>query len=173
MPSIGHSSVPTVVRVKDLHHFAGSFGIGDPFGIEIIGTVGHATIAFAGIDHAGVAAVHELEEVILRLAGAAGIADQRLRELGVLDAVLLFAAFAQRAAIEADDRRMAEIGIDAVEAGGVGDRDIDVVRPRHRLGHDHLLVLGRIHVALAAHDQLGALHRAVAPDLRDNCRHRR
>jgi len=28
------------------HHFTGSFGISDPFGIEIVGTVGHATIAF-------------------------------------------------------------------------------------------------------------------------------
>ncbi len=30
----------------------------------------------------------------------------------------------------------------------------------------HLLVLGRIHVALATDDQLGTLHRAVAPDFR-------
>ena len=32
---------------------------------------------------------------------------------------------AQRAAVEADDRRVAEVGIDAVEAGGVGHGDVD------------------------------------------------
>src|SRR6185503_17189036 len=51
------------------------------------------------------------------------------------------------------------------EAGGVGHGNIDVVGPGHGLGHEHLLVLGRIHVALAAHDELGAFHGAVAPDL--------
>ena len=110
--------------------------------------------------------MQQLVEVVLRLAGAARVADQGLRELRVLDAVLLLAAFAQRAAVEADDRGVAEVGIDAVEAGGIGDRDIDVVGPGHRLGDQDLLFLGRIHVALAAHDQLGALHGAVAPDLR-------
>src|SRR6202040_3704231 len=79
---------------------------------------------------------------------------------------ILLAAFAQRAAIEADDRGVAEVGIDAVEARGIRDRDIDVVGPRHGLGHQHLLILGGIHVALAANDQLGALHGAIAPDFR-------
>ena len=74
---------------------------------------------------------------------------------------------AEGAAVEADDRGVAEVGIDAVEAGGIGDRDIDIVGPGHRLGDQHLLFLGRIHVALAAHDQLGALHGAVTPDLRE------
>src|SRR5262249_26333595 len=37
---------------------------------------------------------------------------------------------------------------------------------RHRLGDHDLLFLGRVHVALAAHDQLGAAHGTVAPDFR-------
>jgi hypothetical protein len=44
--------------------------------------------------------VHELEEVVLRLAVLAEVADQRLRQLGVLDAVFLLAAFAEGAAVE-------------------------------------------------------------------------
>jgi hypothetical protein len=35
--------------------------------------------AFAGIDHAGMAAMHQLEEMVLRLTVAARIADQALR----------------------------------------------------------------------------------------------
>ena len=35
---------------------------------------------------------------------------------GVLDAVFFLAAFAERAAVEADDRRMTEVRVDAVEA---------------------------------------------------------
>jgi hypothetical protein len=64
---------------------------------------------------------------------AAGVADQRHRQRSVLDAHLLFTALAQRTAIEADDGRVAEIGIDAVEAGGIGHGDIDVVHPGHGL----------------------------------------
>src|SRR5271163_4342901 len=61
-----------------LHHFAGAFGIGDPFGIEIVRASRHAAVAFAGIDLAGVATVHQLEQMVLGLSGASGIADQRL-----------------------------------------------------------------------------------------------
>ena len=52
--------------------------------------------------------MHQLEEVVLRLAGAAGVADRRPR-LGVLDAYVLLADLAESAAVEADDRRMAEL----------------------------------------------------------------
>src|SRR5579864_9627815 len=61
---------------------------------------------------------------------------------------------------------MAEVGVHAVEAGGVRHGDIDIVGPGHGFGHDDLLVLGRIHVALAAHDQFRTLHRAITPDFR-------
>src|SRR5262245_24428641 len=115
---------------KGLDHLPRPLGIGDPFGIELVGTGRHATLAVAGIDRAGVAAMDQLEEMILGLAGLARTADQRLGELGVLYAIILLTAFTERAAIEADDRRVAEIGIDAVEARGIGDRDIDVVGPR-------------------------------------------
>src|SRR6187549_2996638 len=54
-----------------LDHFAGAFGIVDPLLVEVIGTGCDALRAFAGIDHAGVAAVHQLEEMVLRLAIAA------------------------------------------------------------------------------------------------------
>ena len=149
-----------------LDHFARAFGIVDPFLVEVVGAGRDALRAFAGIDHAGIAAMQQLEEMVLRLAVAARIADQALRQSRVLDAVFLLAGLAQRAAVEADDRGVAEVGIDAVEAGGIGDRDIDIVGPGHRLGNQDLLFLGRIHVALAAHDQFGALHGAVAPDFR-------
>src|SRR5690606_28409110 len=84
---------------------------------------------------------------------------------GVLHAVLFLAALAEGAAVEADDGGVAEVGVDAVEAGGVGDGHVDVVHPGHGLGDEDLLVLGGVHVALAAHDELGAAHGAVAPDL--------
>ena len=45
-------------------------------------------------------------------------------------------------------------------------RTIDIVHPSHALGHKDLLLLGRIHVTLATHNELGALHGAVPPDLR-------
>src|SRR5437764_8295284 len=90
---------------KGFDHLARSFGIRDPFRVELVGTGRDPAIAVARIDHAGIAAMHQLEEVVLRLAGLAGVADQRLGELGVLHAVILLAAFAERAAVEADDRR--------------------------------------------------------------------
>src|ERR1700733_2108574 len=47
---------------KGFHHLAGAFGIGDPFVVELIGTRRDTAIAFAGIDHPGVTAMHQLEE---------------------------------------------------------------------------------------------------------------
>src|SRR3546814_15682163 len=65
----------------------------------------------------------------------------------VLDAVIRLAALAQRAPVEADDRGVAEIGIDAVEARRVRHGDVAVVGPGHGLGHHHLLLqIGRAHV---------------------------
>src|SRR4030081_3434775 len=87
-----------------LDHFARAFRIGDPLLIEIVGADRDAARAFAGIDHAGIAAMDQLVEVVLRLAGASGIADQALRQLGILDAVFLLAGLAEGAAVEADDR---------------------------------------------------------------------
>src|SRR2546425_6932425 len=60
---------------------------------------------------------------------------------------------------------MSKVGINTVPAAGVRHGDINVVHPGHALGHHHLLLLGRVHVALAADDQLGPAHGAVAPDL--------
>src|SRR5260370_26104337 len=97
-----------------------------------------------GIDAGSYAPMDQVVEMVLRLAGAAGVADQILRQLRILDAVFLLAGLAERAAVEADDRGVTEIGIDAVEARGVGDRDIDIVGPGHRLGNQDLLFLGRI-----------------------------
>src|SRR5436190_2399878 len=62
-----------------LDHFARAFGIVDPFLVEVIGACRDALRAFAGIDHAGIAAMQQLEEVVLRLAVAARVADQALR----------------------------------------------------------------------------------------------
>src|SRR6185437_6437858 len=73
---------------------------------------------------------------------------------------------AERAAIEPDERGMTEIGVDAVEAGGVRDGHIDVIRPGHRLRHDHLLILGGVHIPLTPHDKFGTLHCAISPYLR-------
>src|SRR5690606_38292440 len=137
-----------------------------PGAIELERAVGHPAVAVTGVVDAGVPAVQQLEQVVLRLVVGARVADLRDRQLGVLDAHLLLAAFAEGAAVEADDRGMPEVAVDATEAGGIGHRHVAVVGPGHALGHQHLLVLGRVHVALAADDQLGALHRAVAPDLR-------
>src|SRR6266481_2227077 len=79
---------------KRLDHLPRALGVGDPFGIEFIRTGRHAAIAVARVDHAGVAAVDQLEEMVLRLAGLARVADQRLGALGVLNAVVFLAAFA-------------------------------------------------------------------------------
>jgi hypothetical protein len=62
-----------------LDHFAGAFGIVDPLLVEIVGTGGDSARAFAGIDHAGIAAMDQLIEVVLRLPRAARIANQVLR----------------------------------------------------------------------------------------------
>src|SRR5882757_98972 len=86
-----------------LDHFPRPFGIVDPLLVEIVGTGRDAARAFAGIDHAGVAAMHQLIEMVLRLPGPARIADQALRELRILDAVFLLAGLAQRTAVKADD----------------------------------------------------------------------
>src|SRR5260370_41678810 len=125
---------------KGFHQFPRSFRIGDPLVVELIGACRDAAVAFAGIDHSGITTVHQLEEMIFGLSVLACVADQHLRKLGVLNAVILFATLPKRAAIKADDRRVSEIGIDAVEAGAVADVDIDVVCPRQRLGHPHLLI---------------------------------
>src|SRR5437899_4515754 len=101
-----------------LDHVPRAFRIGDPVLVEIIGAGRDAARALAGIDHPGVAAMDQLVEMVLRLAVAARIADQMFRQLGILDAVILLAALAERAAVETDDRGMTEIGIDGVEAGG-------------------------------------------------------
>ncbi len=90
----------------------------------------------------------------------------RYRQLGELHAVFFRPALAERPSVKADQRGVPEVGIYAVEAGAVGDSHIHIVRPRHRFGHHDLLVLGRIHIALASDDQLGALHRAIAPNFR-------
>src|SRR5664279_2360891 len=91
-----------------LDHFARAFRIGDPILVEIVGAGRDAARAFARIDHAGIAAMDQFVEEVLRLARAAGIADQALRQLGILDAVFLLAGLAQGAAVEADDRRVTE-----------------------------------------------------------------
>jgi hypothetical protein len=62
-------------------------------------------------------------------------------------------------------RRVAEVRVHAVEAGRVGHRHVGVVHEGHGLRDQDLLLLGRVHVALAADDEFGAAHRAVAPDL--------
>ena len=102
-----------------LDHFARAFGIVDPFLVEVIGAGRDAFRAFAGVDHAGIAAMQQLEEMVLGLTVAARIADQALRQSCVLDAVFFFAGLAQRAAVEADDRGVTEVRIDAIEARGV------------------------------------------------------
>src|SRR5450830_711111 len=143
-----------------------SLRIVDPGLVEVERAIGNASGRFAGIDLAGIAAVQKFEEVVLRLPVAARITDGADRQLGILNAHFLGLAFAQRAPVEADNRRMAEIGIHAVKTGGIGDGNVDVIHPCHRLGDQHLLILGGVHVALATHDQFGALHGAVAPDFR-------
>src|SRR5437764_7018064 len=60
---------------------------------------------------------------------------------------------------------MPEVRVDPIPAGRVGHRDVRRVLPRRSLGDHSLLLLGGVHVALTAHNQLRAAHRAVAPDL--------
>src|SRR5450755_5082673 len=49
---------------KGFHHFPCSFGIGDPLVVELVGARRDAAVAFAGIDHSGITAVHQLEEMV-------------------------------------------------------------------------------------------------------------
>ena len=58
-----------------LDHLARAFGVVDPLRVEVVGAGGHALVALAGVDLAGVAAVQQLEQVVLRLAVAAEVAD--------------------------------------------------------------------------------------------------
>ncbi len=141
-------------------------GVARPQPVEVERALRQARRALARRLGTGVAPVHELEQVVLQLVVGPRVPDRRHRELRVLDAIRLLAGLAQRAAVEPDDRGVPEVRVHAVEPGGVGHRHVAVVGPRHRLGHQHLLVLGRVHVALAAHDEFGALHGAVPPDLR-------
>src|SRR5260370_18161969 len=96
-------------------HLAGTLRIGDPVLVEFVRADGVTASVLTRVDHAGIATVHELEEVILRLHVASGVAYQRHRKLGVLYAVLFLTTFAQRAAIKADDRQVPQIGAHAVE----------------------------------------------------------
>src|SRR5882724_6495758 len=148
-------------------HLTGTFRISDPVLVEFVRADGVTAGVLARVEHAGIATVHELEEVILRLHVASGVTYQRHRKLRILYAVLFLATFAKRAAIKADDRRVTEIRVDAVETRCIGDGHIDIVRPCHRLRHDDLLILRRVHIALTADNQLRPPHRAVAPDLRE------
>src|SRR3984893_7113899 len=119
---------------EGFHHFPRTLGIGDPFVVELVRARRDAAVAFAGIDHSGIAAMHQLEEMVFGLSGPARVTDQHPGTLSVLDDDIFSTALAERAAIEADDRRVTEIGVDAIESGRVGDGYIDIVRPRHRLG---------------------------------------
>src|SRR5579875_2915022 len=120
------------------NHRAGRFRIGHPLLIKVVGTHRLAARILTRIDPPRISPVQQLEEMVLRLHVAPRVANQRLGELRVLNAVLLLSAFAERPAVEADNGRVAEIRINPVKAGGIGNRDIDVVRPGHRLGHQHL-----------------------------------
>src|SRR5450830_231289 len=142
-----------------------ALGVVHPAAVEVIGAGGHALVAVARVDGAGVATVQQLEQVVLRLAVLAEVADQTGRQGRVLHAVFLFAAFTQGAAVEADQRAVAEVAVNTVPARGIGHRHIGVVGKGHGLADQDLLLLGRVHVALATHDEFGPLHGAVAPDL--------
>src|SRR6185437_13863029 len=95
----------------------GALGVGDPLFVEVVRAGGYPARVFARVDLARVAPMDELEQVVLRLHVPARIADQSLRQLRVLDTVVLLAALAERAPVEADDRRVPEVRVDAVEAG--------------------------------------------------------
>src|SRR3979490_2329063 len=106
---------PDSLPREGFHHFAGAFGIGDPFVVELVRARRDATVAFAGIDHPGIAAMHQLEEMVFGLSVAPRVADQHLGKLRVLDSVVFLATLAEGAAVKADDRGMTEIGVDAVK----------------------------------------------------------
>src|SRR5260370_42395651 len=103
--------------------------MGGPRLIESVGAGCEAARPFAGIDHAGIAAMDQFIEVVLRLAVAADIADQVLRQPRILDAILLLAGLAQRAAVEADARGVTDAGIGTVKSGGTRNRDRTHVCP--------------------------------------------
>src|SRR6185437_4900345 len=100
-----------------LDHRPRALGVGDPLFVEVVRAGGYPARVFARVDLARVAPMDELEQVVLRLHVPARIADQSLRQLRVLDTVVLLAALAERAPVEADDRRVPEVRVDAVEAG--------------------------------------------------------
>mmetsp|Transcript_4567 Transcript_4567/g.13562 ORF Transcript_4567/g.13562 Transcript_4567/m.13562 type:complete len:391 (+) Transcript_4567:301-1473(+) len=141
-------------------------GVCNPGLVKLVRALGGAPVPVAAGIHARVPAVEELEEVVLALVIGAAVTDRADRELSILHAILLFATLAERAAVVPNDRAVPKVAVDPIVTGGVGHRDVDVVHPGHGLGGDDLLLLRGVHVALAAHDELGAPHGAVAPDLR-------
>src|SRR5260370_12406978 len=78
---------------EGFHHLSGAFGIGDPFVVELVRAGSDAAIAFAGIDHSGVAAVHQFEEMIFGLSVFARLAVQHLEKLPLFHSVPLLASF--------------------------------------------------------------------------------
>ena len=67
---------PMVGRVKASTFFLGFFRVFDPGLIEFIGTLGLTSgLLGLGIETAGVSAVQELEEMVLRLPVLAGVPD--------------------------------------------------------------------------------------------------
>lgn len=149
-----------------LDHFLSSFWVVNPFSVELKWASRNTIGAFARIDLSGVASMYELVKVIVRLLILARVADEACRQFGILDAHFFCAAFAKTSAIEAHDGRMTKVRINAIETGGIGHSHIDIVHPRHTLGYHYLLLLSRVHIALATHDQFGPAHCAVPPDFR-------
>mmetsp|Transcript_4779 Transcript_4779/g.21633 ORF Transcript_4779/g.21633 Transcript_4779/m.21633 type:complete len:269 (+) Transcript_4779:1630-2436(+) len=103
--------------------------------------------------------------MVLALVVLPGVPNGGHGQLRVLHAVRLGGALAQSSPVVADDGGVAKVGINSVVARGVCDCDVDVVHPRHALGDHDLLLLGGVHVSLAPHDELGAFHGAVSPNL--------
>ena len=120
---------------KGFDHLARAFGIIDPLRVEVVWAGCDTLMVLAGIYFAGVAAMQQLEQVIFGLHIFACITDQRCRQLRVLNAHILLAAFAHGAPVKADDGRVTEIRIHPIEAGRVSHRNIAVIGPSHGLGH--------------------------------------
>ena len=110
--------------------------------------------------------MQQLVQVVIGLAVLACVTNQRYGQFSILNAHLFFSTLTQRTTIEANNSRMTEVGVNAVEASRIGNCHIAVISPSHCLGHGDLLFFGRIHVALAAHDQFSAFHGAITPDFR-------
>src|SRR3984893_3019449 len=89
---------------EGFHHFARTLGIGNPFVVELVRARRDAAVAFAGVDHSSIAAVHQLEEMIFGLSGPARVADQHLRKLGVLNSVVFLATLPERADTKTAER---------------------------------------------------------------------